>query len=263
MDTLSALLLGLIQGLTEFLPVSSSGHIELGKAVFDVDLEAKEGLLFTLVVHAATALSTVVVFRKDILQIFKGLLEFKSNEASHFSLKIILSMIPAVFVGLFLEDYINLLFEGNLLLVGSMLLLTALLLFLANGVRVQKKTISYGKAFLLGLIQAIAILPGVSRSGATVCSAMMLGIDREKAARFSFLMVLPLIFGSMAKSLLDLQEPLFTQNYTALALGFLAAFLAGILACQWMIALVKKSQLNYFAWYCSAIGSTALLYELF
>ena len=263
MDIFSAILLGLIQGITEFLPVSSSGHIELGKALFNVNLVAKEGLLFTLVVHAATALSTVVVFRKDILNIFNGLLQIKSNEASHFSLKILLSMLPAVVVGLFLEDYINLLFEGNLLLVGGMLLITALILFSADRVSIKKNKISYGKALLLGVVQAIAILPGISRSGATVSSAVLLGIDREKAARFSFLMVLPLIFGSMAKSLLDADEPLLSQNYLALIIAFFAAFFAGILACKWMISLVKNSQLKYFAWYCSAIGSIALLYELF
>lgn len=262
MDSLSALLLGLIQGLTEFLPVSSSGHIELGKALFGVDLEANEGLLFTLVVHAATALSTVVVFRKDIFQILQGLLRLQSNDASHFSLKIVLSMLPAVVVGLFLEDYIQLLFNGNLILVGSMLLLTALILFFANRIQPTQNHISYGKAFLLGVVQAIAILPGISRSGATISSALLLGIDREKAARFSFLMVLPLIFGSMAKSLLDTEAALFTQNYFAPILGFLSAFGFGIIACQWMIALVKNSQLNYFAWYCAAVGSIALLYEL-
>lgn len=263
MDSISALLLGLIQGLTEFLPVSSSGHIELGKALFGVDLEAQEGLLFTLVVHAATALSTMVVFRKDVIQILKGLLQFQSNDASRFSLKILFSMLPAVFVGLFLEDYIKLLFNGNLFLVGSMLLLTSLILFFANRIPPPQKDISYGKALLLGIVQAIAILPGISRSGATISSALLFGIDREKAARFSFLMVLPLIFGSMAKSLLDNEGALFTQNYFAPILGFLAAFVFGIIACQWMIALVKKSQLNYFAWYCAAVGCIALFYELF
>lgn len=263
MDNLSALLLGLIQGLTEFLPVSSSGHIELGKALFGVNLEAHEGLLFTLVVHAATALSTLVVFRKDIIQILRGLLQLQLNEASHFSLKIILSMLPAVLVGLFLEDYIQLLFEGNLVLVGSMLLLTALILFFANRIPHTQNKISYGKALLLGFVQAIAILPGISRSGATISSALLLGIDREKAARFSFLMVLPLIFGSMAKSLLDAEGGLFTENYLAPIIGFFAAFVFGIIACQWMIALVKNSQLNYFAWYCVSIGSIALFYELF
>jgi undecaprenyl-diphosphatase len=263
MDSISAFLLGLIQGLTEFLPVSSSGHIELGKALFNVDLEAQEGLLFTLVVHAATALSTVVVFRKDIAQILGGLLQFQSNEASRFSFKIILSMIPAVIVGLFLEEYITLLFEGNLMLVGSMLLLTALILFIANRIPAQENNIRYWKALMLGCIQAIAILPGISRSGATISSALLLGIDREKAARFSFLMVLPLIFGSMAKSLLDAEGVLFTGSYSAPILGFLTAFIFGIIACRWMIALVKKSRLNYFAWYCAIVGSIALLYELF
>ena len=150
-----------------------------------------------------------------------------------------------------------------MLLVGSMLLITALILFSADRVSIKKKKISYGIALILGAVQAIAILPGISRSGATVSSAILLGIDREKAARFSFLMVLPLIFGSMAKSLLDADEPLLSQNYLALIIAFFIAFFVGILACKWMISLVKNSQLKYFAWYCSAIGSIALLYEFF
>ena len=218
-----------------------------GKAFFNVNLVAIEGLLFTLIVHAATALSTVVVFRKDIFNILNGLLQFESNQASNFSLKIILSMLPAIVVGLFLEDYINLLFEGNMLLVGSMLLITALILFSADRVSIKKKKISYGIALILGAVQAIAILPGISRSGATVSSAILLGIDREKAARFSFLMVIPLILGSMVKSITD--GSLSEENIALfpLMIGFVSAFMTGVFACRWMVALVKKSQLKYFS----------------
>jgi undecaprenyl-diphosphatase len=203
-----------------------------------------------------------VVFRKDIFDLLKGLFAFKWNESKTFSFKILLSMIPAVFVGLFLQDQIELLFAQNLVLVGAMLCLTAIILFWADKAKKTDKIVSSKNAVILGFVQAIAILPGISRSGSTIATAVLLGIDREKAARFSFLMVLPLIFGSMAKTLLDVEGISQKIEFLPLLLGFLAAFLTGVVACKWMITLVKKSQLKYFSLYCLVVGGIALVYGL-
>ncbi|PWL28557.1 undecaprenyl-diphosphatase UppP [uncultured Roseivirga sp.] len=262
MTWFEALILGLVQGLTEFLPVSSSGHLEITKAIFGDNSLPEESLLMTVVLHAATALSTIVIFRKDIAEILKGLLQFKNNEEFRFSLKIIISMIPAAVVGVLFEEEIEQFFGGNLLLVGSMLILTAGLLFLADKAKSTLNPVSYKNAFVIGVAQALAILPGISRSGATISTSVLLGVDRQKAARFSFLMVVPLILGKMAKDILsgDLAE---TQTEASLLIiGFIAAFVAGLVACQWMIALVKKSQLKYFSFYCMIVGIIAIIYTL-
>jgi len=263
MSYVEAIVLGIIQGLTEFLPISSSGHLEIGKALFGNQAGAQESLFLTIALHVATALSTVVVFRKDILEIIKGLFAFKWNESTEFSYKIILSMIPAALVGLFLQDQIELLFARNLTLVGAMLCLTAIILFWADKAKKTDKTVSSQNAIVLGIVQAITILPGISRSGSTIATAVLLGIDREKAARFSFLMVLPLIFGSMAKTILDADGLSHKIEFLPLFFGFFAAFFTGILACKWMIALVKKSQLKFFSLYCITVGGIALVYGLF
>jgi undecaprenyl-diphosphatase len=197
MSIIEAVILGVIQGLTEFLPVSSSGHLELAKALFGDSSVGKESMLMTVVLHFATALSTVVIFRKEIIQIFKGLFQFKNNTEFKFSLRIILSMIPAALVGILLKDEIESLFGGAVMLVGFMLLLTGILLFFADKAIKTEKEVGLKQSFLIGVSQAIAILPGISRSGATISTAVLLGIDREKAARFSFLMVVPLIMGAM------------------------------------------------------------------
>ena len=259
MNELVALLLGVVQGLTEFLPVSSSGHLELAKALFQADFVAKDSLLFTITLHGATALSTLVFFRKDIGFIFKELLSFKASPSFYFSLHIIISMIPAVIVGLFLEDLITQLFDQNILLVGAMLLLTGVLLGLADRAKSTLKDINAKSAFIIGLLQAVAILPGISRSGATIATAVLLGIDKEKAARFSFLMVVPLIVGSMAKSILDADSIEADTSLLPLIIGFIAAFFTGLAACKWMINIVKKAQLKYFSWYCFIIGTLALI----
>lgn len=259
MNELIALLLGVVQGLTEFLPVSSSGHLELAKALSQADFVAKESLLFTISLHGATALSTLVFFRKDIGFIFKELLTFKPSPSFYFSIHIFISMIPAVIVGLFLEDLITRLFNQNILLVGAMLLLTGVLLGLADRAKSTLKDINAKTAFIIGLLQAIAILPGISRSGATIATAVLLGIDKEKAARFSFLMVVPLIVGSMAKSILYADSIEADTSLLPLVIGFIAAFFTGLAACKWMINIVKKAQLKYFSWYCFIIGTLALI----
>lgn len=262
MSALETLILGIVQGLTEFLPVSSSGHLELVKAIFGSDYEQQQGLLVTITLHAATAFSTIFVFRKDIVTILSDLLRFKRGESLNFSLKIILSMIPAVIIGLFFEDFIASLFVGKITLVAVMLMITALLLFLADRVNENNKELNYSNTFYIGVIQAIAILPGISRSGATIALAVLLKIDRNKAARFSFLMVIPLILGSMAKSVMDGD---LSQDSTALLpllVGFVSAFITGVFACRWMVTLVKKSQLKYFSFYCFAVGALAILFSV-
>ena len=262
MSILEAIILGIIQGLTEFLPVSSSGHLELGKAILGDNSLPEESLLFTVVLHFATALSTVVVFRKEIGEIMKGLFQFQWNEEAQFSVKIILSMMPAAVIGVLFNDQIEALFSKQILLVGAMLVITGLLLFLADKAKNTDKNVTFTNAFIIGIAQAIAILPGISRSGATISTSVLLGIDREKAARFSFLMVVPLIFGKMAKDLLDGGISSSTIDIMPMALGAIAAFVAGLFACNWMIALVKKSQLKYFSYYCFAAGIAAVGYSL-
>ena len=262
MSALETLILGIIQGLTEFLPVSSSGHLELVKAIFGSDYEQQQGLLVTITLHAATAFSTIFVFRKDIVMILSDLLRFKRGESLNFSLKIILSMIPAVIIGLFFEDFIASLFVGKIALVAGMLMITALLLFLADRVNENNKELNYSNTFYIGVIQAIAILPGISRSGATIALAVLLKIDRNKAARFSFLMVIPLILGSMAKSVMDGDLSLDSTALLPLLVGFVSAFITGVFACRWMVTLVKKSQLKYFSFYCFAVGVLAILFSV-
>ncbi len=261
MDIIDAIILGIIQGLTEFLPVSSSGHLELGKAILGDNSIPEESLLFTVVLHFATALSTIVIFRKDILDIIKGILKFKWNEDLQFISKIIVSMIPAVIIGVFFEEQLEQLFGGNILLVGCMLIITAILLFLADKAKNTNKKVSFKNAFIIGISQAIAMLPGISRSGATISTSVLLGNDKTKAARFSFLMVVPLIFGKIAKDIMSGDLTYNSQNFTSLSIGFIAAFIAGLFACTWMITLVKKSKLSYFAIYCIIVGITAIIFS--
>ncbi len=253
-DIINSIVLGIIQGLTEFLPVSSSGHLELAKFFLGDDSVAEESMMMTVSLHAATALSTLLIFRRDVGEIFRGLFKFKWNEEFAFSLKIILSMIPAALVGLIFEEQIEQLFNKQVLLVGGMLIITGLLLYLADRARNTEKKVSYSNALIIGLAQAVAILPGISRSGATISTSVLLGIDRERAARFSFLMVVPLILGKMAKDLMDGNLTQSSVDAVPLAAGFIAAFITGALACVWMIKLVKRSKLTYFSIYCFVVA---------
>jgi undecaprenyl-diphosphatase len=262
LEIIDAIILGIVQGLTEFLPVSSSGHLELGKAILGDASIPEDSLLFTVVLHFATALSTIVVFRADVLEILKGLFSFKWNEETRFSLKIILSMFPAALVGLFFEERLEGLFGENVLLVGYMLMITALLLYLADRAKETEKKVTYLNAFIIGVSQAIAILPGISRSGATISTSVLLGIDKSKAARFSFLMVVPLILGKMAKDLFGGQIDFQSAQIASLGAGFIAAFIAGLFACTWMIQLVRQSKLQYFAIYCFLVGLIAIGFGL-
>lgn len=263
MDWLSAIILGIIQGLSEFLPVSSSGHLELGRSILGVEVTGSSGLLFTVTVHAATALATVVVFYKDIVSVIQGLFKGREDDQK-FAGAIIISMLPAAFVGLLFDDAIESLFEDSTLLVGAMLVITGLLLLMADQAKKTHKKVSLGDAFAVGIAQAIAILPGISRSGATISTSVLLGIDREHAARFSFLMVVPLIMGKMLLDVVDLasnpgssSEPLLP-----LVIGFAAAFVTGLWACKTMIQLVKRAKLKYFAYYCFAVGALASVWSI-
>jgi undecaprenyl-diphosphatase len=258
MDIIDAIILGIVQGLTEFLPVSSSGHLELGSAILGNDKLPEESLMFTVVLHFATALATLVVFRKDIVVLIEGLLKFKWNEETQFTVKIIISMIPAVIVGLFFEEQLEQFFGGKIVFVGFMLLVTAILLFLADKAKNTENDMTFGKAALVGLAQMVAMLPGISRSGATISSSVLLGIDKNKAARFSFLMVVPLILGKIAKDIMDGALTYNEASFGYLSAGFIAAFISGFFACTWMISLVRKSKLIYFAIYCSIVGLIAI-----
>ena len=262
MEIIDAIILGIIQGLTEFLPVSSSGHLEIGKAILGDDSIPEESLLFTVVLHFATALSTIVVFKKDVLDIFEGLFKFEWNEEAKFALKIIISMIPAAIVGFFLEDFMEVFFDGAILIVGIMLLITAVLLYLADMAKTTNKDVSFKSAFVIGLAQAVAMLPGISRSGATISTSVLLGIDKTKSARFSFLMVVPLIFGKVAKDILGGDLNIENAQMASMGAGFIAAFIAGLFACTWMIQLVKKSKLTYFAIYCLVVGLIAIAWSI-
>ncbi len=263
MDWIEALILGLIQGLTEFLPVSSSGHLEIGKTIFGDNSLPQESLTFTVILHFATALSTIVVFRKEVLEIIKGLFQFKINEEFLFSVKIVISMLPAVFIGFFFEEQLESLFSGRIMMVGFFLLVTAALLLLADRAKKTDKKVTFLSALIIGVSQAIAMLPGISRSGATISTSVLLGVDRERAARFSFLMVVPLILGKVAKDILGGEIQFESSQIGNFGIGFAAAFVAGLLACSWMIAIVKRSKLSYFAIYCLLVGLIAIAYSLF
>ncbi|MBT5858598.1 MAG: undecaprenyl-diphosphate phosphatase [Flavobacteriales bacterium] len=260
MEILHSIILGIVQGLTEFLPVSSSGHLEIVKAILQDEKVGEESMLMTVVLHGATALSTIYIFRKDISVIIKGLFSGIKKEVN-FSLKIILSMIPAALVGLIWEEEIEKLFGGNLILVGSMLIITALLLYFADKAKSTTKNLSFLNSIIIGVSQAIAILPGISRSGATISTSVLLGIDKEKSARFSFLMVVPLIIGKISKDIFSGEIAFNSSDSLPLLFGFVSAFVVGIIACKWMIQIVKNSNLKYFAFYCIIVGSGVILYS--
>ncbi|MBP5474205.1 MAG: undecaprenyl-diphosphate phosphatase [Bacteroidales bacterium] len=257
MDWLEALALGVVQGLTEFLPVSSSGHLEIAKHLFGVDPESS--FTMTVVLHGATVLSTVVVFWQEILQLFKGFFKFKMNEETKYIFKIIISMIPVGIVGVFFKDKIEEFFNGNMVFIGSMLLVTAILLASAHFIRKRDRQIGYLDAFIIGIAQAFATIPGISRSGATICTGLLIGNDKDSLAKFSFLMVLIPIIGA---NLLELVSGKMGAGgatpVSSLIIGFIAAFISGYMACRWMIALVKKSKLIWFALYCCIIGIVAM-----
>jgi undecaprenyl-diphosphatase len=259
-EILISIILGIVQGLTEFLPVSSSGHLEIAKYILGDKAIGEESLMMTTVLHLGTALATIIVFRKTILEIVLKIFDKNNTSSKHFVFKIIVSMLPATLVGLFFEDIIESFFGGQLLLVSCMLLITAVLLILADRATHSENEVSYKSAFIIGISQAIAILPGISRSGATISTATLLGVDKGKAAEFSFLMVVPLIIGKVAKDLMEGEMGNGVYSVLELSFGFLSAFIVGIFACIWMIKIVKSSQLKYFAHYCTFIGIFGIIY---
>ena len=264
MEWFEALILGLIQGLTEYLPVSSSGHLAIGSALFDIKRE--DNLAFTIVVHVATVFSTLVILWKEIDWIFRGLFKFEMNAETRYVINILISMIPIGIVGVFFKDYVEAIFGSGLLIVGCCLLVTALLLTFSYYAKPRpKENISMKDAFVIGLAQACAVLPGLSRSGSTIATGLLLGDNKAKLAQFSFLMVIPPILG---EALLDgmkmMKGEAVTGDIPALSLivGFIAAFVSGCLACKWMINIVKKGKLIYFAIYCAIAGTATLVLSL-
>lgn len=256
MSWLEALVLGIVQGLTEYLPVSSSGHLAIGSALFGI--EGEENLTFTIVVHVATVLSTLVILWKEIEWIFRGLFKFEMNSETRYAINILISMIPVGIVGVFFKDKVEAIFGSGLLIVGCMLLVTAALLAFSYYAKPrQKENISMKDAFIIGLSQACAVLPGLSRSGTTIATGLLLGNNKAKLAQFSFLMVIPPILG---EALLDILKLVKGEDIAgdiptlSLVVGFVAAFLSGCLACKWMINIVKKGKLIYFAIYCAIAG---------
>ncbi len=260
MNIIQAIILGIIQGLTEFLPVSSSGHVEIGSALFGI--RSGENLLFLIFIHGATSLSTIIVYHKSIAEIIRDLLKFENNESVQFTLKILLSAVPVFILGMFFRSEVEYFFGGKIGLVGSMLIVTSLLLTLAHFKKNTHKKVSYPKSFIIGIAQAIAVIPGISRSGATISTSLLLNVDKDKATRFSFLMVLVPIIGAMILDTIKLiQEPRLGGgiSVTALFAGTIAAFITGVIACRWMIAVVRSGKLIYFAVYCLVIGVVAII----
>ncbi len=265
MSWFEALILGLIQGLTEYLPVSSSGHLAIGQALFGMN-DGADNLMFTVAVHVATVLSTIVILWSEIDWILKGLFKCELNAETKYVLNIIVSMIPVGIVGLFFKDQVEEIFGSGLLVVGFCLLITAsLLIFSYYAKPRQKEHISWKDALVIGIAQAIAVLPGVSRSGSTIATGLMLGNKKESLAQFSFLMVIPPILG---EALLDVLKMLKGEDVMGgidtlpLVIGFLAAFLSGCVACKWMINIVKKGKLIYFGIYCAIVGVVTILCSL-
>ena len=264
MDWFQALVLGLLQGLTEYLPVSSSGHLAIGSAIFGINGE--DNLTFTILVHVATVLSTLVILWKEIDWILKGLFKFKMNEETKYFINIVISMIPVGIVGVFFKDTVEEIFGSGLLIVGCMLIVTAILLTFSYFAKPrQRENISPWHAFVIGLSQALAVLPGLSRSGTTIATGLLLGNKKEKMAQFSFLMVIPPILG---EALLDVlkavkgEEAFGGIDALPLVVGFVAAFVSGCLACKWMINIVKKGKLVYFGIYCAIAGAVTIVCSL-
>lgn len=260
MTWFEAFILGLLQGLTEFLPVSSSGHLIIGKELFGIE---SRNMVFEVLVHAATVLSTITVFRKEILNLGVKFFQFKWNSETQYILKIFLSMLPVLVVGLFFKDTVTELFGEGVRLVGIMLLVTALLLALTHFVKFkQQKAISYTNAFVIGLAQAMAVLPGLSRSGSTIATGLLLGVKKEEVAQFSFLMVLIPILGEAFLEIMGGELSFASSGISPIALisGFIAAYGAGFAACKLMIGIVKKTKLIWFAIYCAIMGIISIFF---
>lgn len=260
MSWIEALILGLLQGLTEFLPVSSSGHLELGGALFGLE-DPHDFFTFNIIVHGATFMSVVVVFRNDIWSLIRNFFRFEWNAEMKFLLLLLASAIPTAIVGLLYEEQIESIFEGRVVFVGAMLLVTATLLFLTRFAPKDNKDVTLKSALIIGVAQTLAILPGISRSGATISTALYFGIERSKAIRFSFLMVLIPIFGANFLKILRMSEAAgsATMDATPMIIGAITAFVAGVVACKWMLQIVRRGKIEYFSIYCLLAGLTAII----
>ena len=261
-ETLKAILLGILQGIAEFLPISSSGHIEIGQALLGVDIGSYD-LAFSIAVHLGTVLSTIVVFWEEISGRIRGVVKGNTIDIQYATL-IIISMLPVLFVGIFLKDQVEAIFNGNLLLVGAMLCVTALLLLVTIKTSPYNGNLSYVGAFIMGIAQALAVLPGISRSGATISTGLALGTDRKKVASFSFLMAIPPILGASILEAIELVQldAIDDVPWTMLIAGGLSAFFVGVVACRLMVQLVLRNKLAYFAAYCAIIGIATMLWQL-
>jgi undecaprenyl-diphosphatase len=256
MNWLQALILGIVQGLTEFLPVSSSGHLEITKSLFGVDPEAS--FFFTIAVHGATVLSTLIVFRKEIVSLINGFFKFRKSEEMTYTLKLLFSMIPVMITGLLLKKPIESLFNENLFFIGLMLLATSLILTLAHFVKKRERDITFKDALIIGLAQAVSVIPGISRSGSTIATGLLIGNKKDEIAKFSFLMVLLPVLGANFLEIVSGDAAKNTVGFGVILIGFIAAFISGYLACKWMITLVRRSKLIWFAIYCALIGSLSI-----
>lgn len=260
MNWFEAIVLGLIQGLTEFLPVSSSGHLELGKHLFGIDADAN--FYFSVAVHGATVLSTIIVLREEIADLVKGFFKFRMNDETKYLLKIIISMIPVGIAGFFLTEIVDNYFTGNMVALGIQFVITAGILLLPILIKPKERPISYIDSFIIGIAQAIAVLPAISRSGATIATGLMLGNKKEDIAKFSFLMVLIPIVGANLAELKSGDFSVEGTSFFVIIIGFITAFISGYFACKWMIALVKKGNLTWFAVYCVLVGIFSILLGL-
>jgi undecaprenyl-diphosphatase len=260
MNWFEAMVLGLIQGVTEFLPVSSSGHLELGKYLFNINPDTN--FYFSVAVHGATVLSTIVVLWKEIVDLFKGFFKFRFNDETKYVIKIFISMIPVGIAGLFLTDIVDKYFTGNMISLGIQFIITAAILLLPTFIKPKERPIGYFDAFIIGIAQAIAVIPAISRSGATIATGLMLGNKKSDIAKFSFLMVLIPVIGA---NLVEMKSGRFTAEGTSVLVilaGFITAFISGYFACKWMIKIVKKGNLLWFAVYCLLIGIFSILFGM-
>jgi undecaprenyl-diphosphatase len=258
MTFFEAIFLGLIQGLTEFLPVSSSGHLEIAKAFFNIDPE--QSFYFTIAVHGATVLSTIAVFWKEIIDLVRGSLKFRMNKETSYVLKIIVSMIPVGIAGVLLKDPIEKLFNGNVVFIGMMLLITAAILAIAHYIRKKERTIGYKDAIIIGIAQAIAVIPGISRSGSTIATGLINGNKKDEIAKFSFLMVLLPVLGANLLEIMSGEAGSVSISWVTILAGSATAFISGYIACRWMISLVKRSKLIWFSIYCAIIGIISIIF---
>ena len=260
MSSIEAIILGLIQGLTEFLPVSSSGHLAIAKALFGIETS---DLSFEVTVHAATVLATIVVFRKEILHLLQGLFKFEYNDETRYVLMLCVSMIPVFVVGMFFKDYVEALFGSGLTVVAVGLFLTAFLLLLSDRLGRRSGDISYKSALWMGVAQACAVMPGLSRSGSTIATGLLCGVKKDQVAQFSFLMVLVPILGEAFLDIVGGDAAASTSGVLQLALGFAAAFVSGLFACRFMIRIVRRAKLKWFAVYCCLAAVACILIESF